>query len=89
MGGEREREREENLLAELSTSMMNFLLIGEYDELKQKPGRIDYLLKKKNLSIYCISMQKKAESHTTVILLTHLICIDKALCINVCHSFES
>ena len=46
MGGEREREREENLLAELSTSMMNFLLIGEYDELKQKPGRIDYLLKK-------------------------------------------
>ena len=47
MGGEREREREENLLAELSTSMMNFLLIGEYDELKQKPGRIDYLQKKK------------------------------------------
>ena len=59
MGGGREREREENLLAELSTIMMNFLLIGEYDELKQKPGRIDYLLKKKKKPIYLLHLYAK------------------------------
>ena len=62
------RSREENLLAELSTIMMNFLLIGEYDELKQKPGRIDYLLKKKKpiylLHLYAKESREPYNSHS-------------------------
>lgn len=72
-GREGEREREENLLGELSTSMMNFFLIGKYDELKQKPGRIDYLLKEKEkrkkktiylLHLYAKESRKPHNSHS-------------------------
>ena len=48
--------------------MMNFLLIGEYDELKQKPGRIDYLLKKKKpiylLHLYAKESREPYNSHS-------------------------